>query len=181
MGKMDKKWIVLCSTAVAAIYATGYFSTEDQAKKLDMQQTAQVSVQNNKSHPNVVTSHPIQSKAAQSNTASINQTQTRKAAASVQTAVRTQPKQKYKDGTFTGTGMNRRGSIQVAVTMQKDRITDVVISDWGMHYAQSDVVGLPSEVLRKQNAQVNNVSGATYSTQAFEDAVQNALSRAQNA
>jgi uncharacterized protein with FMN-binding domain len=50
-----------------------------------------------------------------------------------------------------------------------------------MHYSESDVVGLPDEVVQKQNAQVTNVSGATYSTQAFEDAVQDALSQAQNA
>jgi uncharacterized protein with FMN-binding domain len=36
-------------------------------------------------------------------------------------------------------------------------------------------------VLQKQSAQVRNVSGATYSTEAFKDAVQNALSQARNA
>ena len=71
--------------------------------------------------------------------------------------------------------------MEVAVTLKNDKITDVQISNWGMHYSESDVVGLPDEVLQKQNAQVNNVSGATYSTQAFEDAVQAALSQAQNA
>ncbi|HEY2422344.1 MAG TPA: FMN-binding protein [Neobacillus sp.] len=50
-----------------------------------------------------------------------------------------------------------------------------------MHYTESDVVGLPDEVLQKQSAQVMNVSGATYSTQAFQDAVQGALDQAKNA
>lgn len=49
-----------------------------------------------------------------------------------------------------------------------------------MHYSESDVVGLPDEVLKNQSAQVTNVSGATYSTQAFEDAVQQALDQARN-
>jgi uncharacterized protein with FMN-binding domain len=49
-----------------------------------------------------------------------------------------------------------------------------------MHYSERDVVGLPDEVLKNQSAQVDNVSGATYSTQAFQDAVQDALSQAQN-
>jgi uncharacterized protein with FMN-binding domain len=68
----------------------------------------------------------------------------------------------------------------VAVTIKKDKITDVEISDFAMHYSENDVVGLPDEVLQKQSAQVDNVSGATYSTVAFEDAVQDALSQARN-
>ncbi|MCM2535325.1 FMN-binding protein [Neobacillus pocheonensis] len=49
-----------------------------------------------------------------------------------------------------------------------------------MHYSESDVAGLPGEVLQRQIANVDNVSGATYSTQAFADAVQDALNQAQN-
>jgi uncharacterized protein with FMN-binding domain len=69
----------------------------------------------------------------------------------------------------------------VQVTIKNDKIKDVEISDFAMHYSESDVVGLPDEVLKKQNAQVMNVSGATYSTQAFQDAVQEALDQARNA
>jgi uncharacterized protein with FMN-binding domain len=152
MAKMDKKWVILCSTAVAAVYATGYFSTETQANKVAMPQTAQVSI-----HKSVN---------------SINNT----AAVKV-----TQPAKVYKDGTFTGTGWNRRGQIEVAVTLKNDKITDVQISNWGMHYSERDVQGLPSEVMQKQNTQINNVSGATYSTQAFTDAVQAALNQAHQA
>ncbi|MCQ6282104.1 FMN-binding protein [Bacillus sp. EB600] len=159
MAKMGKQWVLLCSAAVAAVYATGYFSTEAQAVKLESQQ-AQIS---------------IQAKTNQSSVSLANNNQTN------QTNQTNQIKQLYKNGTFTGSGMNRRGSIEVAVTLKNDKIMDVQISNWGMHYSESDVVGLPDEVLQKQNAQVNNVSGATYSTQAFEDAVQAALSQAQNA
>jgi uncharacterized protein with FMN-binding domain len=35
-------------------------------------------------------------------------------------------------------------------------------------------------VIQKQSAQVDNVSGATYSTQAFQDAIQEALNQALN-
>jgi uncharacterized protein with FMN-binding domain len=85
----------------------------------------------------------------------------------------------YKDGTYTGSGSNRRGSIETTITIKNDKITDVQISNFAMHYSESDVVGLPDEVLQNQSAQVMNVSGATYSTQAFEDAIQEALSQAQ--
>ena len=151
MGKMDKKWVYLCSAAVAAVYATGYFSTETEATKVAMQQQV-----------------PLKTEA------NVDQ-------ASVDVSNNKQTISLYKDGTFTGMGANRRGSIEVAVTIQNDKITDVEISQFGMHYSESDVVGLPDEVLQNQNAQVANVSGATYSTEAFKDAVKDALSQAQNA
>ncbi|MFC5449269.1 FMN-binding protein [Paenibacillus aestuarii] len=141
MAKMDKKWIVLCSTAIGAIYAAGYFATETQAA---LQQPASYSQAS------------VKTSSIQSNS-------------------------KYKDGTFYGTGSNRRGEIQVAVTMKADKITDVEISDFAMHYSEQDVVDLPQEVVRIQSAQVKNVSGATYSTQAFKDAVDQALAQALNA
>ncbi len=92
-----------------------------------------------------------------------------------------QPKRVYQDGTFTGMGSNRRGSIQVSVTIKNDKITDVEIVNFAMHYSENDIIGLPDEVLKRQSAQVDNVSGATYSTRAFEDAVQDALDKAKNA
>lgn len=166
MGKMDKKWVILCSTALAAVYATGYFSTEAQAIKMNSQP---VQVSNG-------------TKADKSSmNATINNNDAKSNAPTASSAVKnTQPKQMYKDGTFTGTGMNRRGDIEVAVTLKKDKITDVQISNWGMHYSESDVVGLPSEVIQRQSANVDNVSGATYSSQAFSDAVQDALNQALN-
>ncbi|NOU86041.1 FMN-binding protein [Paenibacillus sp. LMG 31460] len=139
MAKMNKKWVALCSTAIGAIYAAGYFATETKATIQQPQQQVQVT----------------QTKSSQIN-------------------------RLYKEGTYLGTGSNRRGSIQVAVTIKSDKITDVEISHFAMHYTIDDVVGLPQEVMQKQSAQVRNVSGATYSTQAFKDAVQDALSQARN-
>ncbi|WML57414.1 FMN-binding protein [Neobacillus sp. PS2-9] len=150
MKKTDKKWIILCSTAVAAVYSAGYLTTENQ-----------VSIE-----------QPIHqvAKNIQTNNKAVND-------GSVSNA---QKNKLYKDGTFTGTGMNRRGSIDVMVTIQNDKITNVEISDFAMHYSESDIVGLPDEVLKNQGARVINVSGATYSTEAFEDAVQDALNQAFN-
>jgi uncharacterized protein with FMN-binding domain len=144
MAKMNKKWVVLCSTAIAAVYTAGYFSTETQAS---IQQT----------QPNIQAQ-------GQTNSVQTNKSQAYKL---------------YKDGTYTGMGSNRRGSIQVAVTIKSDKITDVQVSNFAMHYSESDIVGMPEEVVQKQSAKVTNVSGATYSTQAFQNAVQDALSQAQ--
>jgi uncharacterized protein with FMN-binding domain len=159
MKKMDKKWVVLCSTAVAAVYAAGYFSTETQAA-LGQQP------------------HHIENKVQ----TSMNNTMASSPQSSTGTKVSNKQTNKlFKDGTFTGSGWNRRGSIDVQVTIKNDKITNVEISNFGMHYSEDDVVGLPDEVVQKQSAQVMNVSGATYSTQAFEDAVQQALDQAKSA
>ncbi|MBI0580867.1 FMN-binding protein [Neobacillus cucumis] len=155
MKKMDKKWVVLCSTAVAAVYAAGFVSTETQAS-ID-QPLHQIAANVQARH--ITINHSNEKVGEQKSK---------------------QNKSIYKDGTFTGTGMNRRGFIDVAVTIKNDKITTVEIGHFAMHYSESDIVGLPDEVVQKQSAQVNNVSGATYSTQAFEDAVMDALSHAHN-
>ncbi|MFJ7727385.1 FMN-binding protein [Neobacillus sp. NPDC097160] len=148
MKKMDKKWVILCSTAIAAVYTAGFVTTESQA---------------NINQPNQHVENRFQTNSSTLNNSNV------------------QTNSLYKDGTFTGTGMNRRGSIEVQVTINNDQITDVEISDFAMHYSESDVVGLPDEVLQNQSSQVQNVSGATYSTEAFQDAIQDALDQAQNA
>ncbi|NHM32033.1 FMN-binding protein [Neobacillus terrae] len=158
MVKMDKKWVILCSTAVAAAYTSGFYSTETQAVKMESAQHNQISLHTK-----------VQQSGTTGNIANYALNQQNKKA-----------KQKYKDGTFTGSGMNRRGDIQVAVTLRKDKIVDVQISNWGMHYSESDVVDLPGQVIQRQSANVGIVSGATYSTEAFTDAVQDAINQAQN-
>ncbi|AHV99649.1 FMN-binding protein [Paenibacillus sabinae] len=162
MAKMKNKWIVLCSAAVTAVYAAGYITTADQASR---QQYADVSTTPAAS---AVPAVPYSGNSGAPQTADSSPSST--PARSI-----------YKDGTYTGMGSNRRGSIQVTLTIANDKITDVEISRFGMHYSESDVAGLPSEVLHNQNSQVTNVSGATYSTKAFQSAVQDALMIARNA
>jgi uncharacterized protein with FMN-binding domain len=197
---MKKKWIALCSTAIGAIYLAAYSVTETQATIMQPQQQTQAYVQAESSQPQQQAQANTPTESSQAPSTLTPDTQT----PSIQTpstqipstpapstptpstptpstpVPSTQTKSLYKEGTFKGIGSNRRGSIQVAVTIKADKITDVEISNFAMHYSESDVVGLPDEVLQKQSAQVDNVSGATYSTQAFENAIQEALFQAQN-
>ncbi|MDQ0494618.1 MULTISPECIES: FMN-binding protein [Paenibacillus] len=159
MAQMNKKWVVLCSTAITAVYAAGYFTTETEAAVQTLPQHTQASIQTNDISGNNDPSNTPSTYTDNSNVPTQNI---------------------YKDGTYTGMGNNRRGSIEVSVTIKNDKITDVEISHFAMHYSESDVAGLPTEVVQNQSAEVMNVSGATYSTQAFQDAVQDALSSAQN-
>jgi len=84
----------------------------------------------------------------------------------------------YKDGTYSGTGTSRRGNISVAVTVSGGQITNVAITKVATEYPISAVQSLPAQVLARQSANVNGVSGATYSAQAFRGAVQAALQQA---
>lgn len=85
---------------------------------------------------------------------------------------------KYLDGTYTGSGTNRIGTVQVAVTIKNDQITDVQITACNTHYPESYIRDLPQQVLSRQNSAVDVVSGATKSTQDFKVAVDQALSQA---
>lgn len=85
---------------------------------------------------------------------------------------------KYKDGTYTGLGMNSYGSVEVAVTIKNNRIVDVRITNCDTHYSERYIDSLPAQVVSRQSADVDVVSGATASTEDFQMAVQDALNKA---
>jgi uncharacterized protein with FMN-binding domain len=84
----------------------------------------------------------------------------------------------YRDGTYQGSGTSRRGGFVVAVTIRDGRIANVAFTQVTTQYPVSRVAALPSQVVARQSAQVDRVSGATYSVQAFQQAVQQALAQA---
>jgi uncharacterized protein with FMN-binding domain len=84
----------------------------------------------------------------------------------------------YQDGTYTGSGTSRLGDIAVAVTVQGGQIASVRITNSTTHYSVSRIAQLPGEVLAKQSASIQLVSGATYSSNAFKQAVAQALVQA---
>jgi uncharacterized protein with FMN-binding domain len=83
-----------------------------------------------------------------------------------------------KDGTYTGQGSSRRGDVWVSVDVQSGRIATVTITRSTLQYPLRDIAGLPDQVVQRQTAQVDIVSRATYSSQAFRTAVSQALSKA---
>lgn len=85
---------------------------------------------------------------------------------------------KYKDGTYIGTGRNRIGSVEVAVTIKNDEITSVEITNCHTHYPQLYIDGLPKQVIERQSENVDVVSGATKSSEDFRTAVHQALLQA---
>lgn len=88
-------------------------------------------------------------------------------------------------GTFTGaTARTRYGNVQVQVTVQNGTITDIA----ALHLTDQDSRSvsisnraapvLRQEVLSAQAANVQNVSGATYTTDGYLTSLQSALDQA---
>jgi uncharacterized protein with FMN-binding domain len=84
----------------------------------------------------------------------------------------------YKDGTFSGWGRCRHGSIQASVTLEGGQIVATEITQCLTRYSCSWISNLPGQVITRQSADVDYVSGATESTDAFYDAVASALASA---
>jgi uncharacterized protein with FMN-binding domain len=84
----------------------------------------------------------------------------------------------YKDGTYYGWGTSRHGDIQAAVVIERGRITSASIAQCLTRYSCSWIAALPPQVVSRQSAEVDFVSGATQSTNAFYYAVLEALALA---
>ncbi|MGV8859033.1 FMN-binding protein [Rhodoglobus sp.] len=89
------------------------------------------------------------------------------------------------DGSYTGSTIRTRfGNVQVSVTIASGSISDVTalrLTDADGRSVQISNRAAPilrNEVLSSQSAQVSNVSGATYTTQAYLASVQSALDQA---
>ena len=82
-----------------------------------------------------------------------------------------------KDGTYSGTGQGRNGSIEVTVKVKKGKVTSITIESSRedsqyMNRAKDTVIG---EIIDAQSLNVQTVSGATMSSNGILEAVANAL------
>lgn len=88
----------------------------------------------------------------------------------------------YKNGTYEGSGTGYGGTITVQVTMEDDTITAVsVVSAPGEDSAYlSQGENVISSILSEQSTDVDTISGATFSSTGILEAVNDALSKAEN-
>ena len=85
----------------------------------------------------------------------------------------------YKNGTFSGSGEGFEGTITVNVTIENDKITNIsVVSASDDEPYWSEGKGIISRIISAQSANVDTVSGATFSSGGILDAVKAALSSA---
>jgi uncharacterized protein with FMN-binding domain len=88
------------------------------------------------------------------------------------------PRGPYKDGTYLGWGYSRHGDIQASVEIQNGHIASAVIAQCLTRYSCDVIEKLPPQVAKRQSPEVDLVSGATESADAFYGAVVDALSKA---
>jgi uncharacterized protein with FMN-binding domain len=88
------------------------------------------------------------------------------------------PAPTWKDGTYTGWGYSRHGNIEASVVIDGGRIASATISQCRTRYSCSVIERLPPQVAQRQSPDVDYVSGATQSADAFYGAVVAALNKA---
>ena len=80
-----------------------------------------------------------------------------------------------KDGTYSGWGYSRHGDIQAAVVVQDGRVVSAEITQCLTRYSCDVIDMLPAQVISRQNAFVDLISGATESANAYSNAIFRAL------
>ena len=86
----------------------------------------------------------------------------------------------YKDGTHIGTGEGYNGQVTVAVRVSEGQITSVTVVSTGDDGEYWDkAAAIIDEVVAAQSADVDAVSGATYSSNGLKEAIGNALAAAE--
>ncbi|HEY5505131.1 MAG TPA: 4Fe-4S binding protein, partial [Sedimentisphaerales bacterium] len=97
------------------------------------------------------------------------------------TPAKTQASGAYADGTYTGVGTGFRGTqTKVTVTIKSGAITDIVTVSYGddTRYYNRAFGTLSPNMKNSQSANVDAVSGATYSSDGIMQAVSDALQKA---
>ena len=86
----------------------------------------------------------------------------------------------YIDGTYSGTGSGKNGSIKVSIQIVKGRISKITIvsSHDNPEYYNQAASEIPVKIIKAQSTNVDAVSGATLSSNGIIGAVNNALSKA---
>ena len=88
----------------------------------------------------------------------------------------------YKNGTYEGSGTGYGGTITVQVTLQDDTITDVSVTsapgEDSAYLAPGENV--INSIISEQSTDVDTVSGATFSSTGILEAVNDALTKAEN-
>jgi len=168
--KMPRQLVALSSSAIAAIYFAGLVATRGADASIASAAAAVAA-------PTAVVSAATPVASLPAPVVSASATPTTTAPTPTTTTTQTQTTG-YKDGTYSGTGTSRRGNVSVSVTVQSGRIATVTISNITTQYPVARIASLPAQVVARQSSQVDNISGATYSAQAFSTAVQAALAKA---
>jgi len=85
---------------------------------------------------------------------------------------------RWRDGVYFGWGYSRHGDILARVEIDEGRIISATISECKTRYSCSDIDKLPPQIIARQSVDVDSVTGATESADAFTQGVFEALGQA---
>jgi uncharacterized protein with FMN-binding domain len=185
---MHRGLVALSASAIAAVYTVALLHTQPAAASLTAQVPPQEVVSQVASTSQIATLLPTPTPSLQpaspagSSAVGVQRPRGGSAAPAAPTpatsALPAAATAAYQDGTYAGAGTSRFGNVEVAVTVQGGRIANVALTRVTTKYPASRIAALPGQVVSRQSAQIDNVSGATASAQAFRSAVQQALGKA---
>jgi uncharacterized protein with FMN-binding domain len=174
--------IALGSAAVVAAYAAGFARTWEAADRMASEQRPRADVDD---AAGIVMARLLESEAPSLPVAA---TESIPANAPVPPVPAAMPAEaapvaevvtrKYKDGFFFGWGYCRHGELKVLIEIKDDRIVSATIDECYTRYSKNVIAILPKRVVDRQSPNVDWVSGATQSSDAFYYAVVEALKAA---
>jgi uncharacterized protein with FMN-binding domain len=162
--KLPRRLVALSSSAIAAVYFAGLVNTRGAA--ITLAEPVEDTTPTSTAASTLAPSSPTATAIVVGATAA--PTSTAPASASA-----------FRAGTYTGTGTSRFGNVSVSVAISNGQISNVSITKVTTSFPVSRIASLPGAVVKNQTASVNVISGATYSSNAFKQAVQQALAQAQ--
>lgn len=102
-----------------------------------------------------------------------------------QTAATANTSSAYKDDSFTGSSSsNQFGDVQIKLTISGGKITDITALSYpssdrrSLQISQYAIPQLKQEVLAAQSANIDSVSGASYTSQSYVESLQSAINQA---
>lgn len=168
--KISGSLVTLSSAAILAVYAAGYIRTEDAARRF-ARQVAEQRVAATASRKVASVRDGLQAKMTPI-PEGVLPSPPDPGGGSAATA------HPWKNGTYTGWGFSPHGNIEATVVIEAGRIASAVISQCRTRYSCAVIDMLPPQVARRQSPNVDYISGATQSADAFYEAVVAALHKA---
>lgn len=167
--------LVVCVAFAVNSFTNGSFSADSVNKRetINIENSTTNSTTTSSTGSNDITTSPLPSESGNNNSTSNSE----KVKSVLPLTLNSN--QKYKDGTYYGTGVGFNGNLTVKVIIKNGKITniDIVNTGDGDEYI-AKAKGLLKSIYAKQNTNVDTVSGATYSSNGLIEAVSNALSKA---
>ena len=88
--------------------------------------------------------------------------------------------QRFRNGTYTGTGQGYAGDITVSITVSRNRLSAITVTNHSDTDAFANMAfnSLIPAMIEKQSADVDAMSGATGTSNGLKQAVQDAIDKA---